>query len=237
MLKTWQGLDLRTIVYVDGFNLYFGCLKNTPYKWLDLYKLFKDQLLNNSTTDLKIKYFTAIVRPSQSDDSQAPFRQKKYIEALEKMYPDKIEIIYGKFPPPQKKYMRRVEEDVLYPENSKDRKTVKVLVFEEKQTDVNVAIHMLNDAWQDKFDQAVLCSNDTDLVGILVSLKKHQSSKRIGVVTPVRTKSNSRPASGSLINIADWSNNWISPEHLKNSQLPDTIPNSMICKPAEWNME
>ena len=27
---------LRTRVYVDGYNLYYGCLKNTADKWLDL---------------------------------------------------------------------------------------------------------------------------------------------------------------------------------------------------------
>tara|TARA_R110002072_G_scaffold29206_4_gene92759 strand:- start:564 stop:863 length:300 start_codon:yes stop_codon:yes gene_type:complete len=27
---------MRTCVYVDGFNLYYGALKRTPYKWLDL---------------------------------------------------------------------------------------------------------------------------------------------------------------------------------------------------------
>jgi hypothetical protein len=27
---------MRTIVYIDGFNLYYGAVKGTPYKWLDL---------------------------------------------------------------------------------------------------------------------------------------------------------------------------------------------------------
>ena len=30
---------MRTNVYVDGFNLYYSCLKDTPYKWLDLLTL------------------------------------------------------------------------------------------------------------------------------------------------------------------------------------------------------
>ena len=32
---------LRTIVYIDGFNLYYGQLKGTPYKWLDPVALFQ----------------------------------------------------------------------------------------------------------------------------------------------------------------------------------------------------
>lgn len=31
-----DGSALRTRLYVDGYNLYYGCLKNTPHKWLDL---------------------------------------------------------------------------------------------------------------------------------------------------------------------------------------------------------
>jgi hypothetical protein len=27
---------MATNVYVDAFNLYYGCLKGTPYRWLDL---------------------------------------------------------------------------------------------------------------------------------------------------------------------------------------------------------
>jgi hypothetical protein len=29
---------MRTFVYVDGFNLYYGAVKGTPYKWLDMRK-------------------------------------------------------------------------------------------------------------------------------------------------------------------------------------------------------
>ena len=30
----------RSVIYVDGFNLYYGVLKNTAYKWLDLQRFF-----------------------------------------------------------------------------------------------------------------------------------------------------------------------------------------------------
>ena len=52
---------MRTIVYIDGFNLYYGCLKNTPYKWLNLEKLFM-QLLDKKHKIIAVKYFTARVR-------------------------------------------------------------------------------------------------------------------------------------------------------------------------------
>lgn len=38
-------INLRTRVYVDGFNLYYGCLKGTPWKWLNLVALFERVLV------------------------------------------------------------------------------------------------------------------------------------------------------------------------------------------------
>ena len=35
------------IVYVDGFNLYYGSLKRTPYEWLDLGRLCAGMLPND----------------------------------------------------------------------------------------------------------------------------------------------------------------------------------------------
>lgn len=48
----------KTIVYVDGFNLYYGSLRKTPYKWLDLNLLF-NKILGEHNTIIEIKYFTA----------------------------------------------------------------------------------------------------------------------------------------------------------------------------------
>lgn len=59
-------------VYVDGFNLYYGALKGTRYKWLDLDALFRKLL---PTHELKrIRYFTARIsgRPGNPD---SPTRQ------------------------------------------------------------------------------------------------------------------------------------------------------------------
>jgi hypothetical protein len=55
-------------VYVDAFNLYYGCLKSTPYRWLDLAKLC--QLLLPKDTIQAIKYFTALVSARPHDPQQ-----------------------------------------------------------------------------------------------------------------------------------------------------------------------
>ena len=64
---------LRTYVYVDGFNLYYGSLKDTPYKWLDLDKLCQE-LLQAHNELLQIRYFTAHLKPRPNDPKQ-PYRQ------------------------------------------------------------------------------------------------------------------------------------------------------------------
>jgi len=62
---------LRTRIYIDGYNLYYGCLKGTHLKWLDLLTLFEKSILPSVTatvdgqsvdSDLQavaIKFFTA----------------------------------------------------------------------------------------------------------------------------------------------------------------------------------
>ena len=51
---------MRTIVYVDGFNLYYGSVKNTSYKWLDLLSLFR-KVAGQSRQVVAVKYFTSRV--------------------------------------------------------------------------------------------------------------------------------------------------------------------------------
>ncbi len=71
---------MRTIVYVDGFNLYYGCLKNTQYKWLDLPLLFENILHPMHDIQL-VRYFTARVSESLKD-KQKSHRQRLYLNAL-----------------------------------------------------------------------------------------------------------------------------------------------------------
>ena len=70
---------MRTRVYIDGFNLYYGCLKGTPYRWLDLTALCRACLPKNRI-DL-VRYFTARISPRPNDPNQA-MRQQTYLRAL-----------------------------------------------------------------------------------------------------------------------------------------------------------
>jgi len=91
---------MKTIVYVDGFNLFYGCLKHSDDKWLDLIKLF-NRILNEQdpTAEIvKIKFFTADIRAKIASHGQlAQQAQQSYHRALERLYADKIDIIKGNF--------------------------------------------------------------------------------------------------------------------------------------------
>ena len=65
-------------VYVDAFNLYYGCLKDTPYKWLDLARLCQVMLPRDGIN--RIRYFTALVDGKRNPTS--PQRQQTYLRAL-----------------------------------------------------------------------------------------------------------------------------------------------------------
>jgi hypothetical protein len=83
---------LKTNVYIDGFNLYFGAVKGTPYKWLNLAEMCRLMLPRNQIH--KIKYFTALVNARPNDPDQ-PIRQQTYLRAL-KTLPN-LSIILGHF--------------------------------------------------------------------------------------------------------------------------------------------
>ncbi len=218
---------MRTIVYVDGYNLYYGLLRKSKLKWLDLYSLFADHVLDDRAKLIQVRYYTAPVLGRMSDDLRSTERQRIYLQALRKMYPAKLEIIQGKIltTTPYQRLVRPIPE-------APHLEKVQVFDFNEKQTDVNLASDLLAGAWTGTFDQAVLCSNDSDLQGAFSTIKKYLPQIRLGLVAPVLGEDHRR-ISKDLSQHADWSK-ILSPVHLKNSQLPDRIPNSRLCKPDTW---
>lgn len=105
-----------------------------------------------------------------------------------------------------------------------------MLKTEEKGSDVNLAVHVLNDAWLDKYDCAVVVSNDSDLAESL-RLIKHNHKKTIGLVIPGNPKI--RRPSKELCKHADFIKQ-IREGVLKNSQLPTNIPNTTLKQPDIW---
>ena len=108
-----------------------------------------------------------------------------------------------------------------------NRRTVEVIRTEEKGSDVNLAVHVLNDGWLDAYDCAVVVSNDSDIAEGMRLVRQH-CGKRIGLVTP----GTGRP-SRQLMAHADFARH-IRPNALRGSQLPDPIPGTNIRKPPRW---
>lgn len=107
--------------------------------------------------------------------------------------------------------------------------TVEVWKNEEKGSDVNLALHVLHDAWMDAYDCAVIVSNDSDLAEALRLVKAHHR-KRIGLITPGAP---TRKTSVQLRQHADFMRP-IRPRALQECQLPSPIPGTTIHKPAKW---
>lgn len=162
---------MQTIVYVDGFNLYYGAVKGTPYKWLDILQVCLKLLPRNRI--VKLKYFTALVTGRPKDPDQ-PTRQQIYLRALRTL--DNLEIIYGHF----------LEHEVSMPVADPvpgAAKYIRVIKTEEKGSDVNIAAHMINDGYQGKYEAAIVVSNDSDLIEP-IRIIRNDLRKVVGVLNP-----------------------------------------------------
>ena len=205
----------RSIVYVDGFNLYYGALRGGPYKWLDLAKYFS--LLRNDDELQHVRYFTAqIVGPTANN-------QSSYLLALETL--PLVTIYLGKF---KSKQIHCQVPGCAYNGNKR------FSVPEEKRSDVNIAIHMLHDAYQNQCDRFVLVSGDSDLVPAINMIKAQFPKKQVIVYVPSRSPV--RGAAVELRSAADKDRS-LPLALLKHAQLPAKIADGSggwIRKPASW---
>lgn len=149
--------------------MYYGALKHTPYRWLDLAALCRHMLPNDNIQT--IKYFTAKVS-ARPHDPQQPMRQQIYLRALGTL--PNVSIVYGHF-------LTHSCRMVLT--NSNPVQKVWVDKTEEKGSDVNLATHLLHDGFTAKFDIAVLITNDSDLLGP-VRIVRHELNLPVGILNP-----------------------------------------------------
>jgi hypothetical protein len=207
---------VRTIVYVDGFNFYYGQLRGTPFKWLDPVALFSTVLAPQNKI-VQVKYFTARVQPTPRDPS-VHVRQDAYLRALAAHCP-LVEVHFGHF----------LRHEATFENVNPPPPFVRAWKNEEKGSDVNIAVHLLNDGWKNRYDCAVIVSNDSDLAESM-NLVRTEHKKLLGLITPgapVRT------TSYQLKRYAHFLRR-ISPAALQQSQLPNPIPGTNIHKPPTW---
>jgi uncharacterized LabA/DUF88 family protein len=202
---------VRVAVYVDGFNLYFGLRAKygRKFRWLDLQALSASLLRRGQSLEF-VRYFTARVRA----DAEGEQRQSDYLDALQARSP-LVTVKDGRF-------------------QEKDRRCRGCgstwTVFEEKETDVNIAVALLSDAVRDKFDTALLISADSDLCPAVQETKSLFPAKRIIAAFPPRRHS------AELKRVVDGYTN-IGDAKIRQSQLPDEVVTGagvVLRRPKHW---
>jgi 6-hydroxy-3-succinoylpyridine 3-monooxygenase len=239
-------LPLRTKVYIDGYNLYYGCLKGSPFKWLDIYRLFKDEILPSITVvnsqskplsivlcnESSVNFFTAKILGNAASSPDSVSSQARYHQALKNFYPNEVSIVEGYYS--INKVSARKVSDVDSSIKPKDCSDVIIWKMEEKQSDVNLALHAYHDAIVGNIDHAVFVTNDTDISPALKMIKEN-TSVLVGVVVPVRNPEERR-ANAELTKYADWKRTHINQDEIERSQLPRVISGRRKAteKPDSW---
>lgn len=211
---------MKTNVYVDAFNLYYGCLKDTPYKWLDLAAFCRVMLPNNVIN--RIRYFTAPVQ-SRPYDPLKPQRQQAYLRALQTI--PNLSIHYGS-------YQTRLVQLPLVDPPLAGPKFARVWRTDEKGSDVNLAIYLLADGWENDYEVAVIVSNDSDL-SEAAKMVRDKLDRRVGFLLPVSNPD--RRVSKELLQVATFIKE-IRKSTLRRSQFLPTLSDTQgtIIRPVGW---
>ncbi len=212
---------MKTNVYIDGFNLYYGCLKGTPHKWLDLATFCQASFPPPRNQITRIRYFTAHVN-ARSNNPQQRVRQQTYLRALRTL--PHLTVHLGS-------YLEKPTRMPLHPMPATGPKTVQVMKSEEKGSDVNIATYLLVDAFDDEYETAVIVSNDSDLAEP-IRLVRQKFKKNVLVLHPCRP---GRKPSFELRKVATKSL-LVDTSLLPTCQLPGTLTDAhgTIHKPATW---
>lgn len=203
----------RVTAYIDGFNLYFG-LRESGFRrhyWLDLPALVT-RLLKPEQQLVATHYFTARIKSNgrNSDDAK---RQNDYIEALATR--PNLQTHFGHY---LQKTRQCKQCGATWPD------------YEEKMTDVNIAVQLLADAFDDRFDTAIIISGDSDLTTPIQRVRERFPTKRLIVAFPPNRHSEQlkKVANGHLT---------VGEDKLRHSQFPDSVISAsghVIHRPVHW---
>jgi len=203
----------RVIVYIDGFNLYYGMRSKRwqRYYWLNV-QLLAQHLLKPGQRLVGTKYFTSRVSSTPRDPNKSN-RQNSYLEALGTLAD--VDISYGH-------YLERTVKCF--------RCEAKWQLPEEKMTDVNIAVQMMVDAFQDRWDTALLISGDSDLTAPIMNIRHSFPAKRVVVAFPPgRHSAQLKKSAHAYFTIGR--------RNLSISQFPDIVCKEdgfELARPVEW---
>ena len=214
---------MKTRLYLDGFNLFYSAVKGTPLRWLNPVALIHRAFPNNQI--IGTKYFTAKVSALPGNPGQ-PIRQLMFWRALRTL-PD-LEIIEGDF------RTRTVMAAVVNPPPN----FMKIFKTEEKGSDVNLAAHLLLDAFRNQYECAIVVSCDSDLV-TPIRMVRDELKKPVGILNPQRLSGpNCRPPrkNAGLQHVASFYQNGVTWAQLQAAQFPPTLTDQhgTFHKPPTW---
>ena len=250
---------MKTHVYIDGYNLYYGRLRTTPYKWLDVGALARRVVhAQNPASEVTcIRYFTAPALAKYARRGDASVNaQSAYHRALDWLHmglvdgskhrqviyppgasPPRFQIIYGNHSLHDNVSRPRYTEGV----GPSKADQVKVWEVVEKETDVNIALAMYRDVAKGLAEQVVLFSNDSDALPALRALRQDFPSLVVGVVAPI--EAGQSHSSEQLRKEATWHRGSIDVSDLVACQLPQVVTRQgthgqkskpPIFKPDHW---
>lgn len=218
-------------VYIDGFNLYYGALRGTQYKWLNIHALMQRLLPQYDIQG--ILYGTAPVRPMPWDPD-VPTRQRAYLDAIALL--PTVEVLSGTYSQKLTKMPMLNPSRLNAPCDPGDYPRVNVLKNEEKGTDVTLGARMVYDACTGACDALVLVSNDSDLFEP-VRLVREKMGMTVIQVVPTRPSAGKHSGRKSVYTgRVDHVIHEINESLLRSCQLPDpfTIGSRTFSKPPTW---
>lgn len=227
------GKPLRTRIYLDGYNFYYGCLKLTQFKWLDPKALFTQILQTSQTDDFElaepaVMYFTALILKEFATSQDSVSSQAQYHQALLGYLGESIQIVKGKF-----SAERGSARFYKQGKPALSSELVDIWKLVEKQSDVALALYAYSDAVRNEVDQVVFVTNETDVVPAL-ELIRRDTRVKIGLVVP--TKDQMRRVNKDLEKHADWVRTHIPESELAAAQLPNMVKltGNAVHKPLTW---
>jgi uncharacterized LabA/DUF88 family protein len=201
----------RVIAYVDGFNLYHGMHERfrRTYNWLDVEGLAR-QLVRRDERLVGVRYFTARVRRGRG----GRLRQNRYLEALAAHCP-LVKIVEGRF-----------QEKTITCLSCRSR----WVTYEEKESDVNMAITIVEDGARNRYDTALIVSADSDLSPAIRAVRRLRPESCLVAAFPPRRHSDelSRHVDRTV---------HVDRTMLRRAQLPDEVVTSngiKLTRPAYW---
>lgn len=199
ILRAGMGDRTRIECFIDGFNLYHAIanLKQPHLKWVDLRKLI-EAFTDPSRHEIRAVYYFSAFATWRPD---AHVRHQQYVEALKAT---------GVTP-----VMGRFKEKDIFCKKCKKLFTA----HEEKETDVNIALWLLNDAYKDNFDEAFILSRDSDLTPAIRMVLKEFPNKKVKVISPPNAGHSKEI--GQLVGSSKLAS--VKPIHLQRSLLPATV--------------